>query len=362
MTNPGQNVSGSSPDLYSQRRILELDGLRAVAVIFVVAHHLYNYSGSFPGVDWLKKSMGFLGLFGVHLFFVISGFIITKLLIRENDGGGCISLRAFYVRRFFRIVPPFAVYLAFLLIIRELGLIEVSTNNLLVGAAFLGNWGLFDANSWLLAHTWSLGIEEQFYVVFPPFLCILLGAGRGRSLVVMTCLYLACACAFDFSDFVYILAGVTWALREQKITKWITDRPLMWPCFLAGLLVASSLCEISAFGFPIVTRILNPVFCVIFVAWFVCNPDKCAPLRWPVTQAIGACSYSIYIWQQFFTGSITSSGGAWDLAGFPFSLLWLAAFTWISYFFIEKPSTRLGRKISVRLFAKPTGQLNALSA
>ncbi len=353
MTKPGLSALDSPSDSSIPKRIRELDGLRAVAVILVVAHHVYNYSGSLPGVDWVKQSLGHLGLAGVQLFFVISGFIITKLLVREYECGGRISLRAFFVRRFFRIVPPFAAYFVFLVLLKKAGLVEVSTQNLWVSAAFLGNWGLFDSNSWLLAHTWSLAVEEQFYLLFPPVLCVLLGVGRGLILAVTSALYLACLYFFDFFDFIYILAGVIWAVNEQRFRHGLTDRSRWWPFVFAGLLLAVRFSGMTELCPHVKVHLFEPLVCAGLVAWFVYNPDKCAPLRWAPVQAIGACSYSIYLWQQLFTGPSTAYGSSWNPAGFPLSLLWLALSAGLSYFLIEKTSLRLGRFVSMKIRAKP---------
>lgn len=324
-----------------------------MAVILVLAHHVYNYSGSLPGVDWLSQLLGHLGLAGVHLFFIISGFIITKLLVREYECDGRISLRAFYVRRFFRIVPPFAAYLAVLVLLSKAELVEVSPHDLWVGAVFLGNWGLFDSNSWLLAHTWSLAVEEQFYLLFPAVLCVFLGFGRGGTLGVTGVLYLACLWFFDFFDFIYVLAGAIWALNEMRLRQWLTDCSWWWPCLLVGLSLSVRFSGVTELCPHVKVHLFEPLVYATFVAWFVYNPDKCALLRLAPVQAIGACSYSIYLWQQLFTGPSNAYGSTWNPAGFPLSLLWLALSAGLSYFLIEKKSLRWGRILSTRIRARP---------
>jgi peptidoglycan/LPS O-acetylase OafA/YrhL len=105
-------------------RIAELDGLRAVMVTFVVLFHMSDFAGSPPrGPDGIRNVVACFGPIGVNVFFIISGFIITTLLLREKAVSGHVSLTAFYVRRFFRIVPPFAFYLMTLLMMGTVGMI-----------------------------------------------------------------------------------------------------------------------------------------------------------------------------------------------------------------------------------------------
>jgi peptidoglycan/LPS O-acetylase OafA/YrhL len=136
-----------------------LDGLRAFSILAVLWHHTHDgYAG------WWITKRGFLG---VDLFFVISGFLIVTLLLRERRRTGDISLRGFYVRRFLRIFPP---YYAMLLLV---GAVAYLTNGHTTGAirgdlpyALLYLSNLFPLQSMLFI-TWSLSTEEQFYVVVP---------------------------------------------------------------------------------------------------------------------------------------------------------------------------------------------------
>ncbi|NCC02528.1 MAG: acyltransferase [Proteobacteria bacterium] len=149
----------------------DIDGLRAIAVIFVIIFHAFP--SLIPG-----------GFIGVDIFFVISGFLISGLLYKEIQKGG-ISLRDFYARRIRRIFPALISVLIFTLIVgwflelpKDLSQIGKHT----IAAAFFASnivlWreaGYFDSDSLLkpLLHLWSLGIEEQFYLFFPLFLLVL---------------------------------------------------------------------------------------------------------------------------------------------------------------------------------------------
>jgi peptidoglycan/LPS O-acetylase OafA/YrhL len=146
----------------------DIDGLRAIAVTMVVAAH-----AGLPGVDG--------GYAGVDVFFVISGFLITSILLREQARDGRISLAGFYARRIRRILPPLALTIVVTLALGALLLTPMGeqqdlAQSALAATGFVSNIYFMQANTgyfaapaqfMVLLHTWSLGIEEQFYLVWP---------------------------------------------------------------------------------------------------------------------------------------------------------------------------------------------------
>ena len=155
-----------------------LDGLRGVAILLVLAFHLQLVVG---------------GSLGVDLFFVLSGFLITSLLVEEWERAGSISLKRFYLRRALRLLPAFAVVLlACGIATLFLGPAEASVGRreILVAACYVSNWlTLHRTPMPTLGHTWSLSVEEQFYLLWPPLLCLMLWSKLARRwtllLVVM---------------------------------------------------------------------------------------------------------------------------------------------------------------------------------
>ncbi len=159
-----------------------LDGLRGVAVIGVLAFHAGHLRGGFLGVD---------------LFFVLSGFLITSLLLVERDGTGRIALGGFWARRARRLLPAlFAVVAASTVVMRVIGRpdeLDRFAREALASLFYVANWqqlwagsdywALFDSPS-PLEHLWSLAIEEQFYVAWPLVVVALLALGRGRRRVL----------------------------------------------------------------------------------------------------------------------------------------------------------------------------------
>ena len=119
------------------------------------------------------------GALGVQTFFVISGFLITHLLLKELNASGTISLKHFYFRRALRIFPPFYVYMAVALVVTLAGWAAGDLRAFVVAATY--TWNYLGGGSELLEHTWSLSLEEQFYLLWPAAL-VFLGTRKSSKL------------------------------------------------------------------------------------------------------------------------------------------------------------------------------------
>lgn len=175
-------IHGGGPRRYRP----ELDGLRGVAIIMVMAFH--------AEVPW---AMG--GFIGVDIFFVLSGFLITSLIVAEFDASGSVGLKNFYMRRALRLLPAL---LGLIIVLCLLSLLllppDLSARNLvdsLIALFYLTNWArAFSMHApTLLGHTWSLSIEEQFYIIWPVTLLMMLRHVRSRWLIVHIILVIAAA-------------------------------------------------------------------------------------------------------------------------------------------------------------------------
>lgn len=159
------------------QRLPQLDGLRAVAVAFVMAYHFI------PGIDRYAP----LGSIGVRLFFVLSGFLITRILLDSRSIALPAALRSFYLRRGLRIFPLF--YLVLLLA----AIINIGPVRATIGwhVSYLTNIYLFNRGGWhgSISHLWSLAVEEQFYLVWP--LLMLLVPERRLPVVIATMVIVA---------------------------------------------------------------------------------------------------------------------------------------------------------------------------
>ncbi|WIB14943.1 acyltransferase [Curtobacterium sp. MCPF17_050] len=160
-------------------RALALDGIRTVAIVMVVLYHLHV--PQFEG-----------GWIGVTVFFVLSGYLITTLLLRERERTGTIRLGSFWWKRLLRLYPALvALVVAGLLLWNWVG--DYKGASLSAGSAafialtYTGNLfrSFWDTTQGVFAHTWSLSMEEQFYLVWPPVLLLLLSLGRRRRTLVL---------------------------------------------------------------------------------------------------------------------------------------------------------------------------------
>jgi peptidoglycan/LPS O-acetylase OafA/YrhL len=148
-----------------------LDGLRGVAILLVLVNHVVKHAG------WYNQ----LGAAGVTLFFVLSGFLITSLLLEERSDTGRVSLRGFYVRRARRLLPALFVMLAALTAFLTIAGLS-SPKWTLVPLLYASNWFVaYGHPPPFMGHTWSLSMEEQFYLLWP--LLLIVTRRRPRALV-----------------------------------------------------------------------------------------------------------------------------------------------------------------------------------
>ncbi len=174
---------GLLPSGRSGRYVPGLDGLRAIAVIGVLLYH--------ANVSWLPG-----GFLGVDLFFVISGYLITTLLLAEYHATGRISFKEFYLRRARRLLPALLTMLAVLVVFMALfhrTALGQARGDVLAALGYVSNWWyVLHHRSYFVAsgrqspllHLWSLGIEEQFYLVWPPLLALLIAFRRRLRVVI----------------------------------------------------------------------------------------------------------------------------------------------------------------------------------
>ncbi|MCT2562072.1 acyltransferase family protein [Chryseobacterium herbae] len=151
-------------DLHSSERLYGLDHLRALAIVLVL---MYHYR-AFKHPVWID-TIGRFGWTGVDLFFVLSGFLISGQLFKEIEKSGGISLKTFFTKRFFRIIPPY-VFTLFLYFAFPFFRERESLSSWWKFITFTQNYGLDVINRGTFSHAWSLCIEEQFYLFLPLLL------------------------------------------------------------------------------------------------------------------------------------------------------------------------------------------------
>jgi peptidoglycan/LPS O-acetylase OafA/YrhL len=348
---------------FSQRRLFSgLDGLRFISIVAVVWHHAVHDSGF---------KLGEFGFLGVDLFFVISGFLIVTLLLRERDKTGGISLRNFYIRRTLRIFP---LYYAVILGLAALYFFAAPGSQ--VGQAFLSElpiYLLYVANFFpvVFGIVWSLASEEQFYLLW-PFLEKLLAAAIYPILLLL----LAANQALNFfreplfgavglpqladlpvmeATFTPILLGVLLAhlLHDRKGTRALLaliaprHAALVW---LALLLVVIQLSPADISG---VFRLLIQVIMVLLVGSTVIRDDSSLNrvLTLPIIARIGAISYGIYLFHLHCITVVEKLLGRVavhePMAIFACSLLLTIVLAELSFRFFETPFLKLKSRFSV---------------
>ena len=355
-------------------RIPSLDGLRALSIFLVVSlHTLQRYSiGHHVGLGWYAL---FNGADGVSIFFVISGFLITSLLLQEQRKRGSISLRGFYLRRAFRILPPLYFYIGVVVLLGITGRIALDRLDIFSSLFFFHN---IAGNSvvWSVEHLWSISLEEQFYLVWPCILFIYMrrfgAAGRFSAAIPPAAILILSPVArvllghqknqlmhaigvhylnFDFIMFGCLIALLQHAPRFESIYRAATHFWWLPPALMAACSIASARYE-NYFNLP-VGYTINGATIAIFLLWCTRNPHSIIGrvLNWAPAVKIGVLSYSIYIWQTLFLHyRNTEVFGTYTLIStFPGNWLGFFLLACFSYYVIEQPSLRL-RSLLIRSF------------
>jgi peptidoglycan/LPS O-acetylase OafA/YrhL len=314
-----------------------LDGLRGVAILGVLGVHLFGLSGGFYGVD---------------LFFVLSGFLITTLLLEEHDRTGRVSLRAFYIRRARRLMPALCAVLVLIAVVGPLyyspALLASIVASGLYAANIVRGFGTSDfLNATPAAHLWSLAQEEQFYVLWPVALLSLRRRLTERRLMtllaagfVLLVLYragLAVAGAgwhrIYYAPDTHMDGLVLGCLVACARRRGLTTVPALAGCAAFALVVAAfalgaQTVPWSVGGMPVVEIAAAALVLAALSPGPVSLALSARPLVW-----IGALSYSLYLWQipaMWLTG--------WDDRWGALALT--AALTLVSYYVIERPFRR----------------------
>ncbi len=343
-----------------------LDGLRGVAILLVVPFNLH----------WGVSA----GYIGVDLFFVLSGFLITVLLLEERQSKGRISLRSFYVRRALRLLPALVLLLLFVVVVGTVAFAPEIAREYYVAALatlfFVANWVMaldphgIGSFMRMLEPAWSLGVEEQFYFVWPAVLSVLLCRGaRTPTLIAVTLAGIVASAAWRAT--LSIEGAHPWriycgsdtradALLIGCLVAVLVNRTRLNPSRLASWLPwvgAASLAFFIVGGFtlPLDTSFTmqRGGFTVLAVvaAWLIFSvvmvPDsalsRVLSVSWLV--AVGRVSYALYLWHVPIGAIVTSErvGVSGIALGLVQSIV-LAAVVTASWYFIERPALRLKKR------------------
>ncbi len=304
------------------RRIAALDGVRGLAILTVVGYHAWGFPAA--------------GCFGVDLFFVLSGYLITRPLVAEWQRDRAISLRRFWGRRARRLLPAVVLYLGTLLAvavavgerleyIAAVGAASLYTTNLIAMLGLLGS-----AATWI-GGLWSLAAEEQFYLVWPFVLLALLPVGVARLRAVTVGLVALAVAGFAVTA---VFGGVE-QLHYSPLARsmgivvgcFLAIRPVRFPGGLpAGLCLFAGGCLLgdpSMGGFSWFAPIA-----IMGAGLLVTNADGSRVLASRPLVWLGAISYALYLWHPFFLHVIHYQAVA---------LVFAVAVSYISTRWVEDP-------------------------
>jgi len=343
-------------------RIPSLDGLRALSIVLVLLGHggdSIPFASKVP--IWASVVLENSG-FGVFVFFVISGFLITSLLIQERSKSGTISIKNFYIRRAFRIWPAFYVLIAVVALLGLTHRIPLRLGELLAAALYF--WNYYPAGAtWYLGHTWSLAIEEQFYF-FWPLTVRIIGNSRAAYFAIGTIAFsplIRVASYFllpQSRPYIPIMLhtradalmfGAAAALLYQNVR----FQQLLKICFRSHLPVFAGI-----FAFLISPQLarywrgsyqltigwtLEGMAVMLMMIWAVQHHTGLIGriLNSRLAVHIGLISYSLYLWQQVFLAHSTAI-----IHRFPLNFILAFVAAELSYRLVEQPFLKMRARIS----------------
>lgn len=323
----------------------DVNGLRAFAVATVLLFHF-----DVPGF-----SAGFVG---VDIFFVLSGYLMTSIIMRQSQPGAA-SIASFYLARARRILPALVALCAVLLLLgwfwldapdyRALGSQAGSSLLFFSNLVFLGDVGYFDTEvheKWLL-HTWSLSVEWQFYILYPLLLLVLVRYARPWTAAILTAIaalslgyYFALGGPASSSAFYLLLprawellAGALVYMAEPRLRAWQLSELTRRCMELAGI----ALVVLGAAGItgPLPSPLLAPVAGAVLV--LLAARQGSAVMANPISHAMGQWSYSIYLWHWPLLVAALYVGLE-RTAGLTLALLTVSVLLGaLSYRFVEEP-------------------------
>lgn len=323
-----------------------LDGLRAISVLLVLAAHT-------PG-SLLEPLHGHLG---VTVFFVISGLLITTLLLREEEERSKVSLRAFYLRRAFRIFPLYFLALLVFSAAVGAGLARNSGNYPLRVIHFVTFTNEY-ASPGTFGHSWSLGIEEKFYLLWPiiGFVAVRSRAWRGPcvvGLLVASTVTGVLASDEPLSFYSPILAGCALALLLHRRRSFV---PSVWiarptPAILAA---ASLIVLLLATDVPGRVDVLFGLAVAVGMPVILFGPRWLVGwMRSRIMLFVGRRSYAVYLFHPL-VGSLVAKGipradGVWPLANYVVTLGLTLIVADILYRVFERPLIGIGHELTARI-------------
>jgi peptidoglycan/LPS O-acetylase OafA/YrhL len=344
-------IAASAPK--DTKKIPSLDGLRGVSILLVMLGHAQGTRG-FP--SWIPSFVTSHASLGVQIFFVISGYLITTLILDEERNTGKISLKLFYARRTIRIFPPLYLFLLCLTIGVLTGILVLPKYNLLFAATYMMNFVPSGSGTWVTGHLWSLSAEEQFYLAWPAAIKFV---GRAHALafaaILAVCSPWAALAAYQINhDLGFRFLGVipdsiACGCVLAGAMPWLRRQKLFWTVLSAraGCLVVLIIPLIDNRNHPrihllVTETVLNICICYC-IGRYTEFPETIGArfLNSRVAVSVGRISYSMYLWQQLFL----NKNGTALLQTFPMNMVVTFCCAATSYIILEQPLNNLRKRL-----------------
>jgi peptidoglycan/LPS O-acetylase OafA/YrhL len=348
------------PIIRSAHFLPSLDGWRAIAIILVILSHMWASDGG----EAVAGNLGHFanqGDLGVRIFFVISGFLITLLLLRENLEFGSISLRKFYARRVLRIFPVYFGFLAVLGSFTVAGLYHDQASSWIGSLTFTRN--VVGQGRSATGHLWSLAVEEQFYLLWPITMTWFGLAGRPRRAVLLlatitilallarlipcgntgvVCLrVLGVKSTIKYADCLAVgcMAAYFFAYKPDFLPK----AQIIFFAAISALVISTVHYPASGLDRSLIILLQAVLTAICLITSITAKPLVFYPLlNCSFVVGLGILSYSLYIWHMLFLshymGDNFVGGTLYNWKIWPVAALITAV---ISYVFFERPITRL---------------------
>ncbi len=342
------------------------DGLRAISILMVLCTHLGLYD-SWELSGWqfgLSKSIS--GAAGVNVFFTISGFLITTLLLNEKTRTGTIGYKNFIVRRFLRLLPTLLLFYTVLLLLILTDNLDIKISALLISFCYAYNFVPNRLYYSELGHTWSLAVEEQFYIFWPWVIYFF--RKNGLLFIAATLFFLALVAIYFVPSMRVVFHGRPYFIGES----FHADRFFL-PA-IAPIMIGSAFAVLNFFHpdrvkntiskAPIVILFILLIFSAFLIPeglisylfvfqalgygsllLYITHHQSAAfttVLEWKPLAFIGKISYGIYVWQGLFLG--TGPGGKLWIQQPIINIVLTFLVAILSYYFIEKKVLQLKNK------------------
>lgn len=346
-------------------RVPSLDGLRAVSIALVLFGHAAGSTG-FPDRLSGFQFHGAGAALGVKVFFVISGFIITTLLLKEVKSTNTISLPAFYLRRATRLLPALFVFLVATAII-QYGFLDLNLEwlHFFAGATFTVPFIPWGHGCWALGHLWSLAVEEHFYIIW-PFALACFGVRAATRIGLALCMAIPLLrIAWQFTgmailDYTFLgtgdvmiygcFAAVLADRAPEQVRLFLAKSTVILRVVMALFVVLITRLTYTRLG-PFVAPIANS-FVGMAIAYLLLSYTQIRTgwsyraLNTRPMMTIGVLSYSLYLWQQPFLFPKADDVARWQT--FPTNIVIAILCAVVSYLCVERPALNLKERYSAR--------------